>query len=178
MTDIPAGTADNLACGRGHSAVSTGPLGATTPADSAVAARAILAVVQVSRMLERSSPELSLAHYRVLSAVAAGDGRASRLARRLALGKPAISAAVEALCRRGLLLRGGVDGDQRAAALSLTAEGSAILDAAQAEMIAVVARLCSRTADGARVMESLAALGAAFDEVVVERMAAAKQVLQ
>jgi DNA-binding MarR family transcriptional regulator len=58
----------------------------------------------------------------------------SRLAARLALGKPAISAAVEALPRRGFLVRSAANGDERASALSLTAEGRAALSRAEAEM--------------------------------------------
>ena len=56
---------------------------------------------RLARILERASGELSLSHYRVLAMVSAGDGRASRLAGRLALGKPAISAAVESLVSLG-----------------------------------------------------------------------------
>jgi DNA-binding MarR family transcriptional regulator len=41
----------------------------------------------------------------------------SRVANRLAIGKPTVSVAADALAQRGLLLRSGVDGDQRVAAL-------------------------------------------------------------
>ena len=77
-------------------------------------------LARAARILERVSGELSLAHYRVLSAIAGGDERASRVAERLALGKPAVSAAVESLSQRGLIARSEVAGDQRAAALRLT----------------------------------------------------------
>jgi DNA-binding MarR family transcriptional regulator len=85
---------------------------------------AVRALARASRVLERASGELSLAHYRVLSAIASGDERASRVASRLAIGKPTISAAVDTLCQRGLLLRSDVDGDQRVASLRLTSEGT------------------------------------------------------
>ena len=67
---------------------------------------------RLARILERASAELSLSHYRVLAMVSSGDGRASRLAGRLALGKPAISAAVESLVSRGLLARTDLDPDR------------------------------------------------------------------
>jgi DNA-binding MarR family transcriptional regulator len=54
------------------------------------------------------SSELNMVHYRVLSAIASGEDRASRVAERLELGRPAISAAVDALCRAGYLVRGEV----------------------------------------------------------------------
>ncbi|MBC3839305.1 winged helix-turn-helix transcriptional regulator [Streptacidiphilus sp. 4-A2] len=125
--------------------------------------RAVRALARVSRVVERASADLSLAHYRVLSAVASGDQRASRLAERLALGKPTISAAVDALCKRGLLLRAGVAEDQRGVALSLTEQGQHMLDEVEAEMIARITELCARTPDGAQVMESLAWLGDALE---------------
>jgi DNA-binding MarR family transcriptional regulator len=120
--------------------------------------------------LERSSPDLNLAHYRVLSAVSSGDERASRVAERLALGRPTVSAAVESLCGRGLLDRGEVAGDQRASALSLTPAGEALLDAIETEMITRISALCARTPDAERVMESLAWLGLALDEAMEERL--------
>jgi DNA-binding MarR family transcriptional regulator len=130
---------------------------------------AVRALARASRMLERASPELSLAHYRVLAAVASGDERASRVARRLAVGKPTISATVDALCRRGLLVRSGVAGDQRAAALALTAAGSALLARVETEMVRRIEETCARTPDGARLVQSLVWLGAAIDEMRVER---------
>ena len=71
------------------------------------------ALARASRLLERATDELSLGHYRVLAAVAAGEERASRVASRLALGKPTVSATVESLCERGLVARARVAGDQR-----------------------------------------------------------------
>jgi DNA-binding MarR family transcriptional regulator len=132
---------------------------------------AVRALARASRMLERASSELSLAHYRVLAAVASGDERASRLARRLAVGKPAISAAVDALCARGLLERLGVAGDQRAAALRLTPAGEQTLARVEAEMVRRVDDLCARTPDGALVLATLSWLGDAIDEARAERAA-------
>ncbi len=134
--------------------------------------QAIRALARISRALERSSAELNLAHYRVLSAVADGDERASRVAGRLALGKPAVSAAVDALCQQGLLLRVGVERDRRAAALALTPAGEAALTAVEREMLSRIEGLCARTPDGPRVLESLAWLGDALDEAAAERRAA------
>jgi len=131
------------------------------------------ALARLTRLVERSTGELSLAHYRVLAAVADGDERASRLAQRLALGKPAISASVEALCTRGLLERGAVDGDLRATALSLTERGRASLDAVDAALAERLDELTSRTPDPAATLSALAALGGALDELGAERLAKA-----
>ncbi len=114
---------------------------------------------------------MSLAHYRVLLAVASGDERASRVADRLAIGKPTVSAAVEALVERGLLVRSGVDGDQRVAALHLTPDGVALLARVESDMVRRIDDLCARTPDGDQLMESLVWLGAAIDEIQAQRAA-------
>jgi DNA-binding MarR family transcriptional regulator len=132
---------------------------------------AVRALARATRVLERASGELSLAHYRVLAAIASGDERASRVANRLAIGKPTVSAAVEALAQRGLLLRSTVDGDQRVAVLHLTTEGQAVLARVEAEMIRRIDELCARTPDPGRLMESLVWLGAAIDDWQAQRAA-------
>jgi DNA-binding MarR family transcriptional regulator len=133
---------------------------------------AVRALVRIARLLERVSGELSLAHYRVLSAVSAGDERASRLAARLALGKPAISAAVDALCRRGLLARHEVVGDQRATALSLTAAGRTMLAEADTAMLKALDAVLARTDDRVPTVDALRRLGTALDVLGEERLAA------
>jgi DNA-binding MarR family transcriptional regulator len=130
---------------------------------------AVRALARATRVLERASGELSLAHYRVLSAVASGDERASRVANRLAIGKPTVSAAVDALVQRGLLARSEVDGDLRVAALHLTTEGVAVLTRVEAEMIHRIDDLCARTPDAGQLLESLAWLGAAIDDMQAQR---------
>jgi DNA-binding MarR family transcriptional regulator len=132
---------------------------------------AVRALVRLARLLERASPELSLAHYRVLAAVEDGDERASRVARRLALGKPAVSSSVEALCRRGLLTREDVAGDQRAIALRLTPSGRQVLVAAEAAMQVHFAAVLDRTRAPKAVLASLAELGTALDALADERLA-------
>jgi DNA-binding MarR family transcriptional regulator len=134
--------------------------------------QAIRAIARLARLLERSAGDLNLAHYRILSAIADGDERASRVADRLALGKPTVSAAVESLTKRGLLSRADAADDRRAATLTLTPAGEAALAAVEAEMLERVDDLCARTADAAQVLESLGQLGEALDEVAGERLAA------
>ncbi|HYA68345.1 MAG TPA: MarR family winged helix-turn-helix transcriptional regulator [Acidimicrobiales bacterium] len=143
--------------------------------DRALSVEAVRALVRASRVLERSSDELSLAHYRVLSAIAAGAERASRVAERLELGKPTVSAAVDTLWRAGLIVRTEVEGDQRALALHLTAAGHLLLDRVEEEMAERVDDLCARTPDAAALKEALAWLGAAIDLRAAER-ARARQV--
>ena len=133
--------------------------------------QAIRALARLARALERSSGDLNLARYRVLSAIADGDERASRVADRLALGKPTVSAAVESLCGRGLLSREDVAADRRAATLTLTPAGEKALTAVERVMIGRIDDLLGRTPDADRIVASLGQLGEALDEVAAERAA-------
>jgi DNA-binding MarR family transcriptional regulator len=151
-----------------------GDLSSGSGADRAIgpdAVEAVRALARASRILERASGELNLAHYRVLSAIASGDERASRIAARLALGKPTVSATVDSLCQRGLLNRTGARGDQRVAVLSLTDAGRALLDGVEAEMVGRIEDLLTRTPGGEGLIESLVWLGNAIDEAMVARLA-------
>jgi DNA-binding MarR family transcriptional regulator len=132
---------------------------------------AVRALARMSRLLERACGDLSLAHYRVLAAVADGDERASHVARRLALGKPTVSASVEALCKRGLLVREDVAHDQRAATLRLTPAGEAELRAAEDAMTARLEAVLERTPRSADVVPALTRMGAGLDQLVAERLA-------
>jgi DNA-binding MarR family transcriptional regulator len=104
-----------------------------------------------------------------MSAVEAGDERASRVATRLALGKPAVSASVEALCARGLLVRSVVAGDQRAVQLSLTEAGRAQLEDARRAMTAILEDLAGRTECRGELISALLALGSAIEQAAADR---------
>lgn len=120
-------------------------------------------------MLERASDQLSLSQYRVLASIASGDERASRIAARLALGKPTISATVDSLRQRGLLTRSGVHEDQRAAALKLTDEGRSVLTTVEQAMLLRLTDLADRTPDPAAVIKALGWLDAAVDGFLADR---------
>jgi DNA-binding MarR family transcriptional regulator len=131
---------------------------------------AVRAVVRMSRLLERASGDLSLAHYRVLAAIADGDERASHVAARLALGKPTISASVDALCGRGLLRREPGAGDQRVSTLRLTPAGAAALHESETAMLARLDAVLIRTADAPDVVVALGRLAAGLDALAAERL--------
>lgn len=129
------------------------------------------AVIRLSRLFERTFTDLSLAHYRVLATVAAGDRQASRVATRLALAKPTISASVETLCQRGLLVREQVAGDQRAVALHVTPSGERLLADAEAAMLARFAAVLERLPDPATTVRTLADIVPVLDALADERLA-------
>lgn len=159
--DVPAPPVKPAAVPDGAAATSPDPTGGVPATEEAV--DAVRALAQVSRVLERASGELSLAHYRVLSAIASGNERASRIAARLALGKPTVSSTVETLCQRGLLLRAEAKGDQRAVSLKLTVAGRALLEKVEADMVRRIDDLCARTPDPATTRRTLAWLGEAMN---------------
>jgi DNA-binding MarR family transcriptional regulator len=136
------------------------------------AIEAVRSLARIARILERASGELGLAHYRVLSAIAAGEERASRVAARFELGRPTISAAVDSLRRTGLIERAAVATDQRAFALRLTPQGWKVLERVEAEMVRVVDDLCRRVSSTGSTDDPVgvfAALGEALDARARER---------
>ncbi len=150
-----------------HRTMPTSPATPRLPPDPCPpAVEAVRSLARVARVLERASGDLGLSHYRVLSAIAAGQDRASRVAERFELGRPTISAAVDALRRAGLIERAEVANDQRAFALRLTPRGRETLEQVETEMVGVLDDLCHRMARAGGTGDPLdvfAALGDALD---------------
>jgi DNA-binding MarR family transcriptional regulator len=146
-------------------------VGSELQANTSNMVEAARAVVRVARMLEHASSELTLPQYRLLVMVASGDQRASKLAVRLALSKPTVTAVVEGLVERGYLTRSEVSGDRRAMDLNLTETGCQALaatDVAMAQRLASVMRHC----DDPQLAESgLLQLYGAIERVVAARLA-------
>lgn len=117
--------------------------------------RAARTIALLGRVLERAAGDLTLAQYRVLAMVSAGDERASLLAGRLAITKPSVSAVVEGLVERGYLAREPVDGDRRAIRLRITTEGTKALDAAESAMAERLEPLVDAVEDRAALMNGL-----------------------
>jgi DNA-binding MarR family transcriptional regulator len=105
--------------------------------------RAARALTLAARALERAAAarDLTLAQFRVLVLVAAGDERSSLLAERLAVAKPTITAVVDGLVERGFVAREAVAGDRRSIRVALTPAGVAALGTAEQEMSETLARI-------------------------------------
>ncbi|HEY0247933.1 MAG TPA: MarR family winged helix-turn-helix transcriptional regulator [Gryllotalpicola sp.] len=132
------------------------------------------ALARLARMLERAAAPLSLADFRVLSAIDSGEDRASRLAQRLAVGKPAISATVDSLAKRGLVGREKAEDDQRAVALALTERGAAEFGAARTRLAERVRAVTEAADDPQASIRTLAGLGGAIERYRLAREAASK----
>jgi DNA-binding MarR family transcriptional regulator len=137
--------------------------------------RAARALALTARSLERAAAEsdLTLAQYRVLALVAAGDERSSLLAGRLAVAKPTITAVVDGLVDRGYVTRSAVEGDRRSLRLALTAAGTAALRKADKAMAEALTRLLGHARDGDAL---LAALGDLDDALTARSQARLREV--
>jgi DNA-binding MarR family transcriptional regulator len=132
--------------------------------------RSIRALALAVRALERAAGacDLTLAQYRVLALVAAGDERSTLLAERLAVAKPTITAVVDGLVERGLVERASVAGDRRSIRLTLTRPGVASLRAIEREMVQALERILAHARDRDALVRALADL----DDALAARMQA------
>jgi DNA-binding MarR family transcriptional regulator len=127
-------------------------------------------LVVVARRLERACGTLSLAQFRVLSLVAGGDERASRLAERLAVAKPTVTAVVDGLVERGYLAREAVEGDRRSIRLRVTDEGERAMHTAEDAMAEALDGLIAPVTDRAALVRGLEEVHDAWLARVGERL--------
>jgi DNA-binding MarR family transcriptional regulator len=128
----------------------------------------------LARKLERACGPLSLAQYRVLSLVAAGDERSSLVAERLAVAKPTVTAVVDGLVERGYLAREAIAGDRRSMRLCITADGETALDGAEDAMAASLAGVFEGVTDRDALLQGLGELHDAWLTRVDERLGAVR----
>src|SRR3954452_7397026 len=119
--------------------------------------RAARALALTARALERAAGEceLTLAQYRVLALISAGDERSSLLAERLAVAKPTITAVVDGLVERGCIERASVRAAPRSIRITLTKPGQQALRAAEREMAATLERILGHASDRVALLSAL-----------------------
>jgi DNA-binding MarR family transcriptional regulator len=132
--------------------------------DVPTAQAAVLTVMRLFRALERIDTGLTAQQYRILKLAGAGGERSARLAERLAVAKPTLTATADGLVAAGYAQREAEAGDRRVVRLSLTAAGRAALDRADAVYAEWLGPLLGATGDPAGVLEALTRLDAAMDE--------------
>ena len=74
-----------------------------------------------------ASVDLSVSQYRLLVFLSDGPSQASALAERLIVSRPSVTALADGLVERGLVTRGGAEGDRRQVLHVLTDEGLRVL---------------------------------------------------
>jgi DNA-binding MarR family transcriptional regulator len=132
--------------------------------------RAARALTLAARSMERAAAarDLTLAQFRILALIAAGDERSSLLAERLTVAKPTITAVVDGLVERGLVIREAVVGDRRSIRVSLTPAGVVALRAAEDEMTETLDRIFEHARDRDALLTALLDL----DDALALRMQA------
>jgi DNA-binding MarR family transcriptional regulator len=120
--------------------------------------------MRLFRALERLDTGLTPQQYRILRLAAAGGERSARLAERLAVARPTLTATADGLVAAGYLQRRAEPGDRRVVRLCLTPAGQAALGSAEAAYGGWMGGLLAGSGDPAAAMGSLLALESVLDE--------------
>jgi DNA-binding MarR family transcriptional regulator len=125
----------------------------------------VLVIMRMARALERVDAGLSPQQYRILKLAGAGGERSARLAERLAVAKPTLTAIADSLVGAGLARRETEPGDRRVVRLHLTEAGSAAVERADAAYSQWLDRLYELTGDRDRIHADLRLINGALDEL-------------
>jgi len=134
-----------------------------TDADETISA--LLTVLRITRVLERIDAGISPQQYRMLKLIGLGGERSARLAEKLAVAKPTLTATADSLVAAGLACREAEPGDRRVVRLHLTQAGSAAVQQADAAYSAWFGSLLHDTGRREQIVADLLKL----DEVMTER---------
>jgi DNA-binding MarR family transcriptional regulator len=129
------------------------------------AARAVMIVLRLFRTLERVGSDLTPQQYRILKLAGAGGERSARLAERLAVAKPTLTAIADGLVTAGYARRDAEAGDRRVVRLCLTAAGHEALDRADAAYGRWLNQVLADTGEPDLVLHALDLLNEAMDDV-------------
>lgn len=132
--------------------------------DAAEVTQAILAILRLNRSLDCVDAGLTPAQYRIMKLASAGGERSTRLAQRLAVAKPTLTALADGLVAAGYASRCAEPGDRRVVRLTLTEAGRAALDRADRAYTAWLAGLLTATGEPATVLAALGQLDSALTE--------------
>ena len=131
-------------------------------ADTGDLSPVVLAIMRLSRALEHAETGLTAPQYRILKLAGAAGERSTRLAQRLAVAKPTLTAIADGLVAAGYAIREAEPGDRRVVRLSLTPAGRAALERADAAYAAWLGPLLAHTGEPATVLRALDLIDAAL----------------
>jgi long-chain acyl-CoA synthetase len=119
-------------------------------------------VARLARQVEHAlaEEELSIPQFRLLAYLSHGDEAASRLADKLAVSRPSVTALVDGLVKRGFVERRACEDDRRRIDHVLTPAGRAALEAGDRVATAKLDDLAERL-PGDALRDALTALAAA-----------------
>lgn len=140
--------------------------------DDPRASQVVMILLRLFRALERVDTDLTPQQYRILKLAGAGGERSAKLAERLAVAKPTLTATADGLVAAGYARRDTEPGDRRVVRLCLTPAGREALDRADAAYTSWLDQLLAETGEPDRVLHALGALDQAMDEARRARHAA------
>jgi len=134
---------------------------------------AVYTLARGSRLLEHCLVDITLPQVRVLRLLATSPERASAIAEKAAVSRPALSGVIDGLEKRGWLRRTEVTGDRRGVALVLTDAGRRALAAAEGPMVERVEEVIGTLspADRRTVLRGLSTLAGAIEVWSADRKA-------
>jgi DNA-binding MarR family transcriptional regulator len=125
---------------------------------------AVLTAMRLYRALERVDAGLTPRQYRMLKLAGAGGERSARLAEKLAVAKPTLTATADGLVAAGYAEREAEAGDRRVVRLRLTDRGREAVERADAAYAAWLTPVLEATGDSGGTLDSLSHLDQAMDE--------------
>lgn len=146
----------------------------TSRDDQAEAIEALLTLLRITRVLERIDAGVSPQQYRMLKLIGAGGERSARLAEKLAVARPTLTATADSLVSAGLAYREAEPGDRRVVRLRLTDAGQAAVTRADAAYSEWFGGLLDHTGQREQIVTSLLRLDIAMTERHRARAVASK----
>jgi DNA-binding MarR family transcriptional regulator len=140
--------------------------------DEQAASQVVMILLRLFRALERVDTDLTPQQYRIMKLAGAGGERSAKLAERLAVAKPTLTATADGLVAAGYARRDAEPGDRRVVRLCLTDKGLDALDRADAAYGQWLDQLLAETGAPDQVLSTLSALNEAMDEARRARHAA------
>ena len=133
--------------------------------DEERASRVVMILLRLFRALERVDTDLTPQQYRILKLAGAGGERSARLAERLAVAKPTLTAIADGLVAAGYARRETEPGDRRVVRLCLTESGHAAVERADAAYGQWLDQVLAQASAPEAVLNALDGLNEAMDEV-------------
>jgi DNA-binding MarR family transcriptional regulator len=147
--------------------------GEQTDLTDSQAVEALLTILRISRVLERIDSGVSPQQYRMLKLIGAGGERSARLADKLAVARPTLTATADSLVAAGLAYREAEPGDRRVVRLRLTEAGQAAVARADIAYADWFGELLDHTGQRDQIVVDLLRLDTAMTERRRARLAAA-----
>jgi DNA-binding MarR family transcriptional regulator len=133
---------------------------------------AVRVLAHLHRMLESADAGLTIPQYRMLAVLSEGGERSARVAQKLAVRKPTLTALADGLIAAGYAERESEPGDRRIVRLTLTDAGRAALARADEAYLARLAPVLAELRDPDRLVGDLLDVGEVLAARVRARVAA------